>query len=79
MATFTVWTVTNRIEDDAGARALAVALAFPTPLGWSDLSEQVAVPTEPDVVVAHGRGLTAAQVDALEASAFPVLASEEEL
>lgn len=63
---YNVWVIDSRVTDDAGNNRMAAELLFPDgSIAWSDMSEQVDVPIEPNVIVAYGQGLTAEQYDAL--------------
>lgn len=70
----THWQVT-----DNGNNEIGVALDYPTPHGWTDITSQpdANIPPTPNLFVAHGV-ITAEQLDALENDArYTVLLSEE--
>jgi hypothetical protein len=71
--------VTPWVVQDDGTKELAIVLDYPTPFGWCDLTEQPVenIPSAPNVVVVVGRGLTYAQLTALEADAAYVVLTAE--
>jgi len=69
----TPWRVAN------GANEIAVALDYPTPYGWTDITGQpdASIPTTPNLFMAWGK-IDAEQLDALEADArYVVMLSKE--